>query len=430
MRDRRLTRGLTVEDLARLFREVASEPVRRSLPGLKDIERSIRGHESGDHAPGPRYRPLYARAFGTTETELFGDGNRALAPLCAGTPAVSVEGTGTTGDGDDMERRRLLQLAALGVGAGALGSSGEPVRQLLDRALARVSHDMEDWGVVCADHLHAIRTRPAAQAGDDLLLDLLAVRRRLDLPDAEDVTELQRATAALATLYANVLTRLGDHGSALRWWCTARRAADASGDLDLRLLVRGSEAGFGLYGQRDPETVLYLTERAERIAGSRPSVGLAKILSTRAKALSVLGRHDAAKQTLRILVDVLPDGAPNDLMPAYWTEDQYDFAESWVYSGVGDEARAGAARERVLARAGDYQYDANVRLHEALCTVVNGGVAGGMSQAATVVDALPASSQSAMITEMGKIILQAVPADDRRRPEVTEFRTLLTATVT
>ena len=43
-------------------------------------------------------------------------------------------------------------------------------------------------------------------------------------------------------------------------------AADDAADLELRLLVRAESAGFALYGQRDPATVLRLLDDAERIA--------------------------------------------------------------------------------------------------------------------------------------------------------------------
>ncbi len=65
----------------------------------------------------------------------------------------------------------------------------------------------------------------------------------------------------------------GEHGGALRWWRTACHAADDAADLELRLLVRAESAGFALYGQRDPATVLRLLDDAERIAGRSPRCG-------------------------------------------------------------------------------------------------------------------------------------------------------------
>ncbi|MGI5155024.1 hypothetical protein [Microbispora sp. CA-102843] len=230
-----------------------------------------------------------------------------------------------------MERRRLLQLAIASLGMGALGgaASDEPVRRLLDLAMNGEPRSIEDWHLSCADHLHALRTRPPAQVVADLLMDLMAVRQQMETSTPDDVTELHRVTAALASVHANALTRLGEHGSALRWWRTARQAADASGDLRLRLLVRGEEAGHGLYGQRDPQTVLGLVESAERIAGG-PTVDL---LTTRAKALTVLGRHDEARTALDNLLRLASAGVTADSF-GFWKPNQIHFAESWVHAGA------------------------------------------------------------------------------------------------
>ncbi|WP_433463212.1 hypothetical protein [Spirillospora sp. CA-128828] len=71
LRAARKAAGLTVADLAEQWRDLAPEPVRRRLPALRDLERTIRGHEAGAHTPGPRYRILWARALQVPEDELF-----------------------------------------------------------------------------------------------------------------------------------------------------------------------------------------------------------------------------------------------------------------------------------------------------------------------------------------------------------------------
>lgn len=42
-------------------------------------------------------------------------------------------------------------------------------------------------------------------------------------------------------------SRLGEYGAARRWWTTARHSADSSGDTDMKVWVRGTEAVFALY---------------------------------------------------------------------------------------------------------------------------------------------------------------------------------------
>ncbi|MFB9249911.1 multiprotein-bridging factor 1 family protein [Sphaerisporangium melleum] len=322
---------------------------------------------------------------------------------------------------DDMERRAALQfLAGLGT-LGTLGVIGEPLRRSLDISLGREHPSLEDWDIACADHLHALRTRPPAQVATDLIIDLFALRRQLDVATPADQTELHRSMAVLSSIHANALTRLGDHGGAIRWGRTARQAADASGDLGLRLMIRGEEAGIGLYGTRDPETVLDMVHRAQQIA-AEPTVGL---LATEIKALSLLGRHDEALTKLRTLNTVADRGVTPDPY-GFWKPDQIHFAESWVYAAAGQEGAADAAREKVLALAQTLPYRTNVQLHGALCTVVQGGIDDGMRQAAAIMDALTPANRVRLITETGHIVLRAVPQGQQNRSSVTEFRKVLT----
>ncbi|WP_405086710.1 helix-turn-helix domain-containing protein [Microbispora sp. NBC_01389] len=331
--------------------------------------------------------------------------------------------------GEFMERRALLQLAIAGLGMGALGdvTAGEPVRRLLDLAMEAEPRSVEDWHLACLDHLHGLRTRPPAQVAADLLVDLMAVRHQIERSRPDDVTELHRVTAAFATVHANALTRLGEHGAALRWWRTARQAADASGDLELGLSVRATETGHGLYGQRDPETVLRLTESAQRMAGTQPSLGLALVVCSQAKAFAFLGRHKEAGHALNVTRDLLATDPPAvGIMPGYWQGGQLPYAESIIYAGTGDETVQSEASEVVLALTRDYQIMSTARLHSALCTVVNGGVDEGARLATAVMGDIHPEARSVMTTETARWVLRAVPREKHDRPAVGELRELLT----
>lgn len=401
----RTRRGLTKRELGR---RLASQ-VTEQCPSLDTLVSYVKRWEAGKVSVSDRYRHAYSKALGISPADLFGQGD--LPP-----PSAIC-------DGGDMERRRLL-LATLGLGAFAASAS---LTALIDLALTSEPRDLADWEVAVADHLHAIRTRPPAQARDDLIVDLLRLRQQLNRAGRDGI-ELRRVLAALAALYGGLLTRLGEHGAALRWWRTACHAADDAADLELRLLVRAESAGFGLYGQRDPATVLRLLDGTERIAGRSRSVWRADLNSTRAKALSLLGRHDEARAAVHVLLDTVPDAAPGSPIPTLWTADQAHFAESWVLAAAGDEAGTSRACDRVLSYTRDYQYIANVSLHGALCTVVSGGTAAGAQRAAEVLDRLPPSYRSQMITETGRRVLAAVPRADQDGPAARDLASVIAAT--
>lgn len=397
----RLRRQLSKRELARRI----ADHVEDQCPAAETLLSYVKRWESGKSGVSERYRFAYAAALGVDPADLFGSQER---------------------DWDDMERRRLLLLAALGALA-----PGEQVRQLLDLTLASEQREVDDWELACTDHLHALRTRPPGQVRAALIVDLLAVHRQLGRPGAAEDKDLHRIVAALSTLHANVLTRLGEHGAAIHWWRTARTAAQRSGDLELLLGVSATEAGHGLYGQRAPASVLRLTQKAQRLAGGAPSLGRALVVCSEAKALMLLGQRDEAVRTLNLYRDLAASAPePHGIMPGYWGGGQLHFAENTILAGVGDEAGADIAGRRVLATAHnpDYQNAMQVRLHRALCIVINGGTVEGACDAAEVLDAVPTGFRSQMITETGWRVLRAVPPDDRDLPAVRDFQEVLSAT--
>nr|WP_131737877.1 helix-turn-helix transcriptional regulator [Actinomadura roseirufa] len=245
-----------------------------------------------------------------------------------GKAAMGTNNHGTDPDSwdDDVKGRAALQLlTTLGVSAGTFDIT--PLQRLADLALTAVPRDLDDWRLACLDHLHALRTRPAAQARDDLVTDLLALAEQLRTANTGDIVELRRVQAALTMIHAHLSSRLGDNGAAIRWWRTARTAADTTGDLDLQLMIRCEEAKVGLYGQRDLHTVLALLQDADRIAGASPSFWKADLAGTRAKALSLLGRHDQALQALNVNVDYGGPDKPPDILPTLWSAPVRNFRE-------------------------------------------------------------------------------------------------------
>jgi transcriptional regulator with XRE-family HTH domain len=428
--ERKARRWTTLE----MARRIASH-VTDQRPDLQTLVAYVKRWERGGSGWSERYRIAYAAALDVTEDELFapeGAAGRQVpvdSPTVVERPTPSSLGCGTAppqAKDDDVERRAALELlATLGIGSAALAATGEPVRQALAQTVSSEPRDLDYWQLACADHLHGLRTRPPVQVRDALIVDLLALSRQLRIADANTGIELRRVVAMLSMHHANALSRLGEHGAAIHWWRTARAAADASGDRGLRLVTRSEEAGFGLYGQRDLQTVLRLLDQARSIAGDSQSVFLADQRGTRAKALALLGRHGEAIREVHAFADLAGTAPPGNPIPGFWRADSVYFAESWVYAHAGDEGPADQARDRVLSyNYLDYQYATNVRLHEALCTVVGGGTDTGARQAVQILATLPPARHSQMITETGRMVLRAVPPEQWNRPAVRDLHAL------
>ncbi len=327
---------------------------------------------------------------------------------------------------DAVERRELLRLSALGLLAGpSVRASGELLRQLLERVLETAETcNREDWELACLDHMHAILTRPAAMVREGLIIDLAALQRQLAHASRDAMPDLRRATAWLSALHGNVLTRMGDHESARRWWATARHGADASGDADVRVWVRGAEAAFGLYAPRAPESVAVLAAAARRIAGKRVSPGLMCAMSAEAQAFAVLGQPSKAERVLDELAGLCGkvDGAGYG-----WIDDSIWYVRSWVYAHLGRAAAAAAARDQVIASSPSYQNVANARLHEAISLVREGAGEHGLTRAAEVVNELEPAYRSHMILHTAQRVLDAVAIGQRSRPAAQDLRAALKA---
>ncbi|PZG44153.1 hypothetical protein C1I98_17625 [Spongiactinospora gelatinilytica] len=247
-----------------------------------------------------------------------------------------------------MERRRLIQAAALGIGLTTMENQ-ERVRQLL--ALSDERRSVEDWERTCEDLLQGLRVQPAARNKETIGIELEALLRERQRASPVRREDLLRIQAALAALYANALGRLSEHQAALRWWRTARQSADASKDQHLAIGVRATEAGNALYGQRSPGVVLELTRAAYGIAKGVPSWGPVYVLCARARAAAVLQRHDEALAALR-QAEALVGGAElpvPSVMPSYWSDAcPAEWTASFVYARIGDEARSEQARAAVF----------------------------------------------------------------------------------
>ncbi|MEU9889711.1 helix-turn-helix transcriptional regulator [Sphaerisporangium sp. NPDC051011] len=342
------------------------------------------------------------------------------------TPGYRENGPCALTRGDDMERRHLFQLAGWGLLAQSpIFSTGEHLRQMLERTLGTADgRDEDHWEAVCADHMQALLAQPATEARDDLLVDLAILHQQMSATTPEQAARLQRIAAWMSTMHANLLTRLGEHGPARRWWRTARQAADASQDVDMRVWARGVEAVFGLYSPRSTETVLTLAREAQSLAAGRITPGLFRAVAAEAQALAVMGRPQEALERLHYLTDLVSRSPAREHFG--WTSDSTCFVASWVYSFEGATEAAREARDSTLAQSPDYQNAANIRLHEAISVARSGGHNEGLSLATRVLSDLDSAYRTRMITHTARLVLDTIPPDRRATlPALGDYREAL-----
>jgi transcriptional regulator with XRE-family HTH domain len=124
--------GLTKREMARRMIPHVTE----QCPSLDSLISYIKRWEPGKHDITAPYRFALARALDMDEAELFGLGCVPQpSPRALESSPGSLDELGIIGDWDDMERRRLLLAAALGISTGVL-SPARPVHQLLDPDVA------------------------------------------------------------------------------------------------------------------------------------------------------------------------------------------------------------------------------------------------------------------------------------------------------
>jgi hypothetical protein len=338
----------------------------------------------------------------------------------------------SSGDDGDVDRRAFL---GLGLGSSAvLAVQAERLRLRVDAALdaSATSVDVTEWEHAAWDYASKVGYMPPEQIISDILVDLNEVNSRLtDCPDSLR-SRLVRVCSQFTALAAVVFHQLGDPASARRYWRTAVRAADQSGDIDLRSLLRSRRAVWALYDQCPMTAVLELADDAIAVAGGRACAGVADGYAARSRALAHLGRHDEAHQAFAELCGVftrLPTSTTADRVSQWgWSEKRLRCVQSEVYSLAGSQRQAFDAQDAMpaLCPPSAYQSPAQVELHRATCLIVKGDPGEGARHVVRILRALPdAHRRDFIVRHTGSLALSRVPDRARQMPDVLAARELL-----
>ena len=341
---------------------------------------------------------------------------------------------GPADDEDDVNRRALLKLLGGATLAAPFAIHLEYLRRGLDAALGAPTSaaDIEEWERTAFRYASEIDHLPYAQVLPALMADLGEVQTRLVRISDALRPRMAYVSGQLSALTAIVLFDNGDPEAARRYWRTAVRAADESGDVALRSHARAKRAVYALYEPPSVLPALTLSEDAVAAAKGRPCAGVASGYAVRAQALALLGRHDEARRTLGDLDAVfarLPESTVTDCVSEWgWSEQRLRHVQSWVHSHAGRLDQAAAAQDAALALypASSSMGRAQVQLHRAMCVIAAGDPTEGARHTVRTIQALPRDFRdNALIRRTAVLVLGAVPERARTLPAVTEARELL-----
>jgi transcriptional regulator with XRE-family HTH domain len=346
------------------------------------------------------------------------------------------------GDDDEVMRRRafLFNLAALaghtGFDAGDPIIAIESIRHGLIRSLAeeRETADVDEWHEIALEYGGSYWTTAPAVLLESLMVDVVGLQAALNrCADNSGVQqELRSVGALLAAFTAQTIANLGSTREALQWWRTARYAADESNDPYTAIWVRGREIVRAGYEHRPTIVIMRLIEDAEHPMRKAPAHALPGLLAGKAQTLALMGRRAEAEMALGDLherFEALSDSSINYGGAQFpWGEERLHFTDSFVYSHLGDFARAERAQRAALPfySSHDLRQPAQLELHRALCLVYVGDVAEGIRHARTVISGLP-NEHRIVIADLGWDILNAVPKTEQHRTEIVEYRNWLNA---
>jgi hypothetical protein len=334
----------------------------------------------------------------------------------------------------DMPLDRRLFVTGMGLGVPLAGMEQTRHGLLGSLAADHASADVDEWQEIAREYALSVYRTPPAELLPGLQVDAAMLGDTLRRTHAEPAArELQRIAALLAAFTAFTVADLGDLRSSRRWWRTAKQAADESGDTHARLWVRGKEVVNALYERRPVPAVLDLVTEAEDLSASvqAPPTALPHLLCGKSQTLALAGRAAPAESALRDVrdnFDRLPAHTTRDTESCFgFSETRVHFAESYVYSHLGDFTRADQAQTAALALypATALFGPVKIKLQQALCLVRTGDVAPGVEHAHTVMTGLPREHHDRVIVDLGRKVLDAVPVGERGRDGVREFRTYL-----
>jgi hypothetical protein len=291
---------------------------------------------------------------------------------------------------DDVRRRALLNGVALlsSVGVADMSLLARAVRaSLMDKFDVHTS--IEDWLELAEEHGRRCMSDPPAVMRRALVGDMLLLNQRV--ADESDDRELWVVTARLAALYAMTVASMGDTREAVRWYRTAKVAADASGDRHLIAWVRGREVLRSDYdGYGTPDQILTYVRDQSGLVDQSP-VGRMEIMVAASRAYARIGEHTRARDAFedaRRAFDATPSAPTGTESMYYLPEWRFLLRGVFVDALAGDRVRV----DRVLseiATGGPMRWGVQADLNRALAAAADGDAGAAVDLAVATIQRVP-----------------------------------------
>ncbi|WP_059008679.1 hypothetical protein [Streptomyces specialis] len=319
-----------------------------------------------------------------------------------------------------MKRRSVLR------GAVATGITAPTVVALSAALTDRDMADLSSWESTVERYGYGYNGRAPGEVLTDLFGDFLELTPTLDASrSASSRSRLSHVTGRLMGMAAIVLHDLGDHRESARWFHTAGRAAEESGDVVLRAWVTAREAMVPLnFGA--PAVAQRLAERAQALAGEQPTAAKALACAVAARAHAASGHRDRALTAVADadrIMERLSDGQSADTWFGYPIQ-KHHVHLSQALTLLGETRRAYAHQERALelSRRPSVMTRALISIDRAACLAHDGELPEAADVAARAYGELPVSYRSGLTRARATAVhdrVRAVPEADRLRHALT-----------
>ncbi|MFI6346002.1 hypothetical protein [Streptomyces sp. NPDC050560] len=336
-------------------------------------------------------------------------------------------------DGEDPMKRRQMLRGALAAGlTGTALAALTTARQTVDQSLAAdAPADLADLEAATETYGYGYHGRPPLRFLADIAADFSALRPMMDVPQAVATrTRLCRTAGQMAGMAAIVFHDLGARSEARRWFATARRAADESGDPQLCAWLYAREAMVPLnYGA--PRAAAQLAEAARRAAGDRPTSAATLAAAVAGRAYALCQQPERAREALAAADAMMERLAPGERADTWLThgEQKHRVHLSHALTALGATRRAREQQHRALELSAPTSTMTRTLLliDNATCAHHEGETEEACRRAASVLVGLPHDYRPGIIRSRALDLCRSIPPRHHHEPAVRELANLLAA---